>query len=61
MQIFNNWSPHLVSDPDKVWIGLEYFCYDADPLWKGVDNRIVTTKRPTVAQDFGYSAKTNFA
>lgn len=33
MQIFNNWSPHLVSDPSKVWIGLEYFCYDTDRLW----------------------------
>ena len=37
MQIFNNWSPYLVSDPDKVWIGLEYFCYDTDPLWKKSD------------------------
>ena len=34
LQIFNNWSPYLVSDPDKVWIGLEYFCYDTDDLWK---------------------------
>ena len=28
LQIFNNWSPHLVADPTKVWIGLEYFCYE---------------------------------
>ena len=41
MQIFNNWSPHLVSDPDKVWIGLEYFCYETDPLWKKPDKEIV--------------------
>ncbi|MFP5278038.1 MAG: NAD(P)/FAD-dependent oxidoreductase [Acidobacteriota bacterium] len=34
LQIFNNWSPHMVADPSKVWIGLEYFCYDSDPLWK---------------------------
>ena len=34
LQIFNNWSPWLVSDPDKVWIGLEYFCNDTDDLWK---------------------------
>jgi len=34
LQIFNNWSPWLVSNPDKVWIGLEYFCNDTDPLWK---------------------------
>jgi protoporphyrinogen oxidase len=33
LQIFNNWSPHLVADPTKVWIGLEYFCYDTDELW----------------------------
>lgn len=34
MQIFNNWSPYLVHDQSKMWIGLEYFCYDTDPLWK---------------------------
>jgi len=33
LQIFNNWSPYMVSDPTKVWIGLEYFCYETDPLW----------------------------
>jgi protoporphyrinogen oxidase len=41
MQIFNNWSPHLVSDPDKVWIGLEYFCYETDALWKMQDEEMV--------------------
>jgi protoporphyrinogen oxidase len=34
LQIFNNWSPWLVADPEKVWIGLEYFCYETDALWK---------------------------
>jgi len=38
LQIFNNWSPYLVSDPTKVWIGLEYFCYDTDDLWKMPDD-----------------------
>ncbi len=38
LQIFNNWSPHLVSDPNKIWIGLEYFCYDTDDLWKMPDD-----------------------
>jgi protoporphyrinogen oxidase len=37
LQIFNNWSPYLVSDPTKVWIGLEYFCYETDDLWKMAD------------------------
>jgi protoporphyrinogen oxidase len=34
LQIFNNWSPYMVADPSKVWIGLEYFCYEGDHLWK---------------------------
>jgi protoporphyrinogen oxidase len=33
LQIFNNWSPYLVQDPDKVWVGVEYFCYEGDELW----------------------------
>jgi protoporphyrinogen oxidase len=40
LQIFNNWSPYLVSDPSKVWIGLEYFCYDTDDLWKMPDDEL---------------------
>jgi len=40
LQIFNNWSPYLVSDPTKVWIGLEYFCYDSDALWKKSDEEM---------------------
>jgi protoporphyrinogen oxidase len=40
MQIFNNWSPYLVSDPSKVWIGLEYFCYDKDELWNKSNEEI---------------------
>jgi protoporphyrinogen oxidase len=33
LQIFNNWSPWMVANQDKVWIGLEYFCNDIDALW----------------------------
>ena len=40
LQIFNNWSPHMVISPDKVWIGLEYFCYDTDPLWSTPDEEL---------------------
>jgi protoporphyrinogen oxidase len=40
LQIFNNWSPYMVADPTKVWIGLEYFCYDTDPLWKLPDEEM---------------------
>jgi protoporphyrinogen oxidase len=39
LQIFNNWSPYLV-EPGKVWIGLEYFCYETDPLWTMPDDEL---------------------
>jgi protoporphyrinogen oxidase len=46
MQIFNNWSPYLVADPANVWIGLEYFCYETDDLWKLSDaDMIALAKR----------------
>jgi len=40
LQIFNNWSPWMVSDPDKVWIGVEYFCTDGDSLWTRTDEQL---------------------
>jgi protoporphyrinogen oxidase len=33
LQLFNNWSPYLVTDPGKVWLGVEYFCQEEDALW----------------------------
>ena len=34
LQIFNNWSPYLVSDyENSIWIGLEYFCSEGDTMW----------------------------
>ncbi len=41
MQIFNNWSPFMVRDPAKVWVGFEYFCYDTDDLWKKPDKEMI--------------------
>ena len=41
LQIFNNWSPFLVSDPNQVWVGLEYFCYETDELWTKPDADMV--------------------
>ena len=34
LQIFNNWSPYMVADRRKVWLGLEYFCNEGDDLWR---------------------------
>jgi protoporphyrinogen oxidase len=47
LQIFNNWSPYLVDDPTKVWIGLEYFCYETDELWRMEDEAL---KRFAIAE-----------
>lgn len=33
LQIFNNWSPAMVQDPNTIWLGLEYFCNEGDDLW----------------------------
>jgi protoporphyrinogen oxidase len=40
LQIFNNWSPWLVGNEKKIWIGLEYFCNDTDDLWKLSDEEM---------------------
>lgn len=41
LQIFNNWSPHLVRDPGTVWLGLEYFCNEGDDLWQMADAELI--------------------
>lgn len=33
LQVFNNWSPGMVKDPETIWLGLEYFCNEGDELW----------------------------
>jgi protoporphyrinogen oxidase len=40
VQIFNNWSPYLVADSSKVWLGAEYFCYQDDELWRKSDDEL---------------------
>ena len=40
LQVFNNWSPHMVADPDTAWVGLEFFCHDGDELWSMGDQEL---------------------
>lgn len=42
LQIFNNWSPWMVNDPEKAWVGVEYFCNEGDHLWNRDDEQIKT-------------------
>ena len=42
VQVFNNWSPHMVADPTgTVWLGLEFFCKEADALWQATDRELI--------------------
>jgi protoporphyrinogen oxidase len=42
LQIFNNWSPAMVADPENtVWLGLEYFCNEHDWLWNKTDQELI--------------------
>jgi protoporphyrinogen oxidase len=50
LQIFNNWSPHLVSRPGTVWVGVEYFCYEGDELWRKPDAEMAEFARQELAK-----------
>ncbi len=49
LQIFNNWSPAMVADPSKVWIGLEYFCNEGDSLWTRADADLIELAKKELA------------
>jgi len=50
LQVFNNWSPALVADPSKVWLGLEYFCREGDALWSLPDTEMVALAAAELAR-----------
>lgn len=42
LQVFNNWSPYMVKDPQHtVWLGLEYFCTEGDGMWTMDDRAFI--------------------
>lgn len=42
IQVFNNWSPYMVSAPENtVWLGLEYFCKEGDDFWNMEDGECI--------------------
>jgi protoporphyrinogen oxidase len=49
LQIFNNWSPYLVRDPNTIWIGVEYFCYQTDDLWTMPEDEMAALARRELA------------
>lgn len=46
LQVFNNWSPYMVEDPENtVWVGLEYFCAEGDAFWNMPEQECVDLAR----------------
>ena len=37
LDIFNNFSPYMLPDMAKVWLGCEYFCDESDSIWNMAD------------------------
>jgi protoporphyrinogen oxidase len=50
LQNFKNWSKHMVPDPSKTCIGLEYFCFEGDGLWTMPDAELVELAKQEMAQ-----------
>ncbi|MDH5386475.1 MAG: FAD-dependent oxidoreductase, partial [Candidatus Aminicenantes bacterium] len=41
IQNFKNWSPEMVPDSRMTTLGLEYFCFDTDEIWKKDDQELI--------------------
>jgi len=41
IQNFKNWSEALVPDPETTCLGLEYFCFEGDEIWRRPDADLV--------------------
>ena len=41
IQNYKNWSPHMVPDPSRSSLGLEYFLWDQDEEWNWSKDRLV--------------------
>lgn len=51
LQLYNNWSPYLVNDPEHtMWIGLEYFCNEGDEMWNMSDEDFIKLAKEELAK-----------
>ncbi len=41
IQNFKNWSPHLVPDQSTTCLGMEYFCFEGDEIWRMPDSELI--------------------
>jgi protoporphyrinogen oxidase len=50
IQNYNNWSPEMVPDPETTCLGLEYFCFEGDGLWRTPDADLIELGKSELAQ-----------
>jgi len=50
IQNFKNWSPEMVPDPQMTTLGLEYFCFDTDEVWKKDDLELIEMGKEEVVK-----------
>jgi protoporphyrinogen oxidase len=41
IQNYKNWSPAMVPDPSRTSLGLEYFVWETDEMWRWDDRRLI--------------------
>jgi protoporphyrinogen oxidase len=49
VQNFGSWSPEMVP-PGMSCLGLEYFCFEGDPLWQGGDAELIAIARSEIGR-----------
>jgi hypothetical protein len=50
VQNFKNWSPHMVADPKRTALGLEYFVQEGDDVWSMSDADLIELGRKEIAE-----------
>jgi protoporphyrinogen oxidase len=45
IQNYSNWSPEMSPDPEMSSIGMEYFCFEGDHLWRTSDEELLALAR----------------
>ncbi len=49
IQNYSNWSPEMSPDPEMSSLGMEYFCFEGDALWRQSDAELLNLARKELA------------
>lgn len=49
IQNYSNWSPEMSPDPEMSSLGMEYFCFEGDALWRQPDAELLNLARRELA------------